>query len=102
MLSQIGGESEAQSREKQATHIVLKLVSGLETLLGFASILTTGVLTITTALFTLLGKTANDQVGLIFSVVMLAILLPGLVLESVLLCALTDKLRLGWRVHRDR
>ena len=99
MLPQIGSEFKVRSRaqrEERATQIVLKLLRGLEALLGFLSVLSIMVFAITDSIV-IFGKTLDTAGVLTFIAMFLAILLPGLIVESVLLCALSDKLRLGWK-----
>lgn len=86
-----------KQREEMAIQIAVNFLRGLETLLGFLSILTTGMLAIIATLFVCFDKTPDSAVGPLFIVLLLAVMLPGLIVESVLLCALIDKLRLGWK-----
>jgi hypothetical protein len=83
--------------QDEMAQLVVPLLRGLETLLGFLSILATGMLAIIMTLFVMFDKTPDSAVGPAFIVLLLGVLLPGLIGESVLFCALIDKLRLGWK-----
>lgn len=83
-----------EKREEGATQIA-RLLRGLETLLGFLSILTTE-LAVISLLILCFAKTLDTAGSTLFAVFM-SILILAMIVESVLLCALADKLRLGWR-----